>query len=370
MTRDESIHEAFMRRALKLAGKYKPSPNPKVGAVVVKNSIIVGEGAHQYAGGPHAEVIALGQAGEKAKGADLYVTLEPCCHWGRTPPCTDAIIESSVKCVFVGGPDPDNRVSGKGISRLREAGIEVEVPVLEDECLRINRAYSWHRKTGLPWVTLKLAMSLDGRIATRTGDSKWITGEKSRAYVQKLRAEADAVMIGANTARTDNPRLTARLARKTVYPKRVILSSDSEIASDLVMFGEEGETLVITTELASSQCRSRLAQTGARVVTVEAEKGRPSLKAALQALADTGCLSVLIEGGGELAAAALAAGLVQEVAFFYAPVIIGGRDAVPGIGGIGAERMADCLRLSNVTRRSLGDDLLVRGRVGAPPKED
>ncbi len=366
MTRIEPVHEVFMRRALKLAAKYKPSPNPKVGAVVVKNGVVVGEGAHQYAGGPHAEVVALSKAGEQARGADLYVTLEPCCHWGRTPPCTDSVSAAGVARVIIGMRDPDPKVCGKGLEKLSAVGIEVIGPVLEDRCIDLNRAYIAHRTAGLPWVTLKLAMSLDGRIATRTGDSKWITGEKSRAYVQSLRAEADAVMIGANTARTDNPRLTARLARKTVYPRRVILSSDCHIPSNLAMFGEEGETVVITTDLALPACRDRLKESGAKVLTVDSENGRPSLRSAMEALGEIGCLSVLIEGGGELAAAALESGLVRDVAFFYAPVIIGGTCAKPGIGGIGAERMADCLRLFKVTHRKLGADWLVRGLTTQP----
>lgn len=371
MTPTPSVDEVFMRRAIRLAVKFRPSPNPRVGAVVVKDGVIVGEGAHQFAGGPHAEVIALEKAGEAARGADLYVTLEPCCHWGRTPPCADAIIESGIACVHVGTYDVDRRVCTKGVQRLRDAGIKANVPVLGSECLGMIRDYAWHRSTGLPWVTLKLAMSLDGRIATRTGDSKWITGEKSRAFVQKLRAEADAILVGANTARNDNPRLTARLQRKTLYPRRAILSSDCDIPNDLQMLALEGQTFVITTEMAPSERRQGLQSAGARVVTVESHHGRPCLSAALKVLGDEGCLSVLIEGGGELAAAALEEELVSDVAFFYAPIIIGGRDAVPGVGGVGAERVAECLRLFKVKYRKLGDDTLIRGYPdGYGPEED
>ncbi len=370
MTRIEPVHEVFMRRALKLAAKHRPSPNPKVGAVVVKGGVVVGEGAHQYAGGPHAEVVALAKAGEQARGADLYVTLEPCCHWGRTPPCTDAVIAAGIARVIIGMKDPDAKVAGKGIEKLTEAGIEVVGPVLEEECARINRAYIYNRKskTGLVWVTLKLAMSLDGRIATRTGDSKWITGEKSRAYVQKLRANVDAILIGANTARIDNPRLTARLGKKTLYPKRVILSSDCNLPTDLAMFSEPGETIVMTTGLAPAENRQRLEAVGASVIAVQDDIGQPYLDDVLKTLGEMGCLSVLIEGGGELAASFIEDESVCDVAFFYGPVIIGGKDAVPGIGGVGEERMATCPRLSKVTIRRLGEDFLLTGEIGGSPE--
>jgi diaminohydroxyphosphoribosylaminopyrimidine deaminase/5-amino-6-(5-phosphoribosylamino)uracil reductase len=334
-----------------------------VGAVVVKNGEIVGEGYHPRAGEPHAEVFALRDAGEAARGAVMYVTLEPCRHQGRTPPCTRAIIEAGVSEVHAAMVDPDPKVAGKGIEELRSAGIMVHCPLCEDASRRLNEAYIKHRTTGMPFVILKSAMSLDGRIATRTGDSKWITNERSRAYSHRLRSRVDAILVGAATARTDDPQLTARLGRRVFRPIRVVITETGDLPDDLAMLCGDGECLVACPPSAEAESLRKLERAGARILTLSLSGGRASMADLMRQLGEMGCPSVMIEGGGEVAASALAERVVDKVVFFYAPKIIGGREAVPAVGGEGAANVASSIKLDRITLRRFGEDFVVEGYV-------
>lgn len=352
----------YMRRALALARRGRTSPNPMVGAVVVRDGRIVGEGYHRRVGEPHAEVHALRRAGEAARDAVMYVTLEPCCHHGRTPPCTDAVVAAGIARVVAAMPDPDPKVAGKGFAKLRQAGITVESGVCEDEARLLNEAYIKHRTTGMPFVILKSAMSLDGKIATRAGDSKWITNERSRAYAHRIRSRVDAIVVGAGTVRSDDPALTARVGGKTYYPKRVVLVGENGFAEVAEMLSLPGEAvLAATAQIAPSLMK--LERPGVRILTLDACGGRPGLRQLMSKLAAMDCLSVLIEGGGEVAASALEERVVDKVVLFYAPKIIGGRGAVGAVGGLGAERVADAISIERTRLRRFGDDFAVEGYV-------
>lgn len=359
-------HADYMNRAVQLAARGRTSPNPMVGAVVVKNGIIIGEGYHPKAGEPHAEVFALGDAGEGARGAVMYVTLEPCCHQGRTPPCTEALIKAGIAEVYIAMVDPDPKVESKGIEELKSAGIKVHVPVCEDQARLLNEAYIKHRTSGLPFVTLKSAMSLDGRIATRTGDSKWITSERSRAYAHKIRAKSDVILVGSSTARFDDPSLTARLGRKIYYPSRVVVTSSGDLPDNLKMFCEQGDCIVAAAPSASTASLLKLERAGARIITLSQVEGRPSMRDLMVQLGKLGYLSVLIEGGGEVAASALNERVVDKVLYFYAPKIIGGVGARPSVGGPGAETIAQAIKLDRIRVKRFGDDIAVEGYVSYP----
>lgn len=356
----------YMRLALRLAKRGRTSPNPMVGAVVVKDGVIVGKGYHPRAGDPHAEVFALRAAGDQARGATLYVTLEPCCHTGRTPPCTEAIIESGIARVYAAMADPDPKVSGRGLARLRQTGVAVECGLCESEAAALNEAYIKHRKTGLPLVILKLAMSLDGKIATSTGDSKWITGEPSRAYAHRIRRQVDAIVVGANTVRVDDPRLTARIGKRVCYPTRVVVTESGDIAEDAALLAEPGKCIIAASKRANKQSLRKLERAGARILTLKDHAGRASISDLMRQLAELGYMSVLIEGGGEIAASALEERVVDKVVFFYAPRIIGGRAAVSSIGGVGAREIASSITLEAMRVRRFGEDLAVEGYVVYP----
>ncbi len=353
----------YMRRALELAARARgrTAPNPMVGAVVVSGGELVGEGWHHRAGEAHAEVNAFRAAGSAARGGTLYVTLEPCCHWGRTPPCTDAVLASGVRRVVVAMPDPFPKVDGGGLRILREAGLEVEVGLLEAEARELNRAYLKAVQSGLPWVTLKMAVSLDGRIATRTGDSRWITGPAARRHVHRLRDWNDAVLTGIGTVRADDPELTARNpgARN---PLRVVVDAraDTPLDSRLVRSARAVPTLLATGP-GSDVLPYEAA--GLAVERVPAPDGRIALEPLLRRLVQRDVHSVLCEAGGELAGSLLDGGLVDEVAWFIAPLVIGGRLAPAAVGGTGAARMADALRLQGVRTRRFGADLAIFGYV-------
>ena len=353
----------YMRRALRLAEKARgrTAPNPMVGAVVVSGGEIVGEGWHHRAGEPHAEVLAFRAAGDAARGGTLYVTLEPCCHYGRTPPCTEAVLASGVRRAVIAMADPFPRVSGGGLKILREARLEVECGLLEPEARELNRAYLKAVQSGLPWVTLKMAVSLDGRIATRTGDSRWITGEAARRYVHGLRDGNDAVLTGIGTVRADDPELTARLPRAR-NPLRVVVDARGELPTEskLVRTACETSTLLITGPDAATEALEAL---GVQVVRVPLAGSRVELDAALRALVGRGVHSVLVEAGAELAGALLDARLVDEVAWFIAPKLIGGREAPAAVAGLGVERMAEALELHSVRTRRFGPDLGIFGYV-------
>jgi len=353
----------LMRRALSLAARARgrTAPNPMVGAVIVANGQIVGEGWHPRAGEPHAEVFALRNAGEAARGATLYVTLEPCCHFGRTPPCTQAVLAAGIRRVVVAMADPYPKVAGGGLTQLREAGLEVECGLLEEEARELNRAYLRAVQFGLPWVTLKMAVSLDGKTATRTGDSRWITGERARAYVHRLRNWNDAVIVGIGTARADDPQLTARL-RGARNPLRVVVDPRGELAmeSQLVRTAAEIPTLLAVGEGCDG---GRFQERGVSVEAIPQQGRWLDLEELLRRLVARGIHSVLCEGGSGLGASLLEAGLVDEVAWFIAPKLVGGREAPGAVGGTGIERMADAWTLEKVRYRRFGEDMAVLGYV-------
>ncbi|MGC8784043.1 MAG: bifunctional diaminohydroxyphosphoribosylaminopyrimidine deaminase/5-amino-6-(5-phosphoribosylamino)uracil reductase RibD [Armatimonadota bacterium] len=357
------LEEIFMRRALALARRGYTAPNPMVGAVLVKDGRVVGEGYHRRAGMPHAEVEALRRAGEKARGATLYVTLEPCSHWGRTPPCTDALIEAGVRCVYAAMQDPNPQVAGKGFEKLREVGIEVQVGVLEERARQLNEVFIKYHTTGMPFVTVKAAMSLDGKIATHTGDSKWITDEPARRLVHRLRARHDAVMVGVGTVLKDDPLLTARLPRlkEPLHRLRVIVDSRLRCPEEArVLSVEDSPTLIATTASAPPEKVARLRERGVEVAMLPADDGRVDLRALMTMLAQRGVTGVLCEGGGTLIAALFARRLVDKVMFFYAPRIIGGREAPTAVEGDGCAHMEGCLRLDRVYWRKIGRDMMVQ----------
>ncbi len=354
-----------MRRALQLAARARgrTAPNPMVGAVVVKHGRVVGEGYHHRAGEPHAEVHALRAAGAKARGATLYVTLEPCCHHGRTPPCTDAVIAAGIARVVAAMEDPDPRVGGQGLKTLRRAGIEVEVGLLEPEARRLNEAYLKHTTTGLPFVSLKAAMSLDGKIATVGGESQWITGEAARAYGHRLRSQHQAILTGVETVLADDPALTVRHTRGA-NPLRVVADSRGRTPTTArLLTADPRPAIIAVTDRAPAARRRALAAAGADVWLLPAQGGHVDLEALLRRLAEGGVQSVLLEAGGTLTAAALAAGLVDRVYFFLAPCLLGGATARTPVEGPGVARLAERHCLRNLQVRRVGEDLLIIGEV-------
>jgi diaminohydroxyphosphoribosylaminopyrimidine deaminase/5-amino-6-(5-phosphoribosylamino)uracil reductase len=364
-----TLHERFMKQALGLArkGAGRVSPNPMVGALVVRGGNVVGAGCHRCFGGPHAEVYALEQAGGLARGADIYVTLEPCSHTGKTPPCADALIQAGVGRVFVGMADPNPLVAGRGIKKLRAAGIAVETGILESECRRLNESFLKYITTGMPFVALKSAVTLDGRIATRTGDSKWITCPESRRLAHRLRFEADAVMVGSGTVLADDPQLTVRLAGLAAkQPLRVIVDGRlrTPLDSRVVQPEYAAGTLIATSagKAATPKAR-RLLAAGVQVLACPEKGGRIDMRRLLKKLAARGIASVLLEGGAELAASALADGVVDKVYVFYAPKLLGGRQAVGMIGGSGPERIAQAVSIVDMRLRRIRDDILLEGYV-------
>ena len=359
-----------MVRALELAWTVAggTSPNPPVGAVLVRDGRAVGEGCTQPAGLSHAEVVAIDQAGDQARGATLYVTLEPCSHYGRTPPCTDAIIAAGVVKVYVSTIDKNPRVSGSGIDHLRSAGIAVHVGEGQREADELAAPHARLITSGRPLVTAKFAMSLDGKIATRTGDSKWITGEESRRYVHQLRARSDAIVAGIGTVIADDPQLTARGPDGTSLPRqpmRVVVDSSGKLPIESMLLRQPGETLVAMTDGTEAK-RTALEEAGAEAWTTPAVEGRVDLYGLMDELGRRGITSVFVEGGGTLLGSLFDAGLVDRVVAFVAPVIIGGESALSPVGGQGAERIADALRLTDVRTESFGNDVAVTGWCSTP----
>jgi diaminohydroxyphosphoribosylaminopyrimidine deaminase/5-amino-6-(5-phosphoribosylamino)uracil reductase len=348
--------ERFMQRALALArrGLGKTSPNPAVGAALVRNGRIISEGWHRRAGGPHAEVFAL--RGVKAGGATLYVTMEPCSTWGKTPPCTEAIIAADVKRVIVASRDPNPKHNGRGLTALRRAGIRVEAGLLADEATALNEAFNKWVTTGIPLVIAKAAMSLDGKIATRTGDSQWITSEAARREGHKLRATMDAIMVGANTVIRDNPQLTLRHGVRGKQPWRVVVDGRGRCprTSRLFTDAHHQRTIVLTTSHSSAHWRRNLGQSGVHVFIVKGTGGRLNLRAALRVLGKLDITSVLAEGGGEVLGSLFDARLIDRVALFYAPVVIGGRGAVTAVAGEGSSKIKHAVRLLDCHWRQIG----------------
>lgn len=352
-----------MKIALRLAARGHTSPNPMVGAVVVKDGLIVGKGYHPKAGEPHAEVFALRRAGKEAKGSTLYVTLEPCSHFGRTPPCADAVIEAGIARIVVAMVDPNPKVSGQGLDRLRKAGVEVTVGLMEEQACQLNEAYIKFITTGLPFVTLKMAMTLDGKIATHAGDSKWVSGEQSRCMVHRLRSRADAIVVGAGTALADDPSLTVRTGKSTWQPARVIVDEVAGIKPNARIFAAEGgEVIIATTSRAAAEDLRKLEAAGARIVIVDGKDGLVDIAALFRELAAMGMIDIILEGGGEINASALQAGIVDKVVMFLAPKIIGGRHAKTPVEGIGAASMAEALQLTDLQFRRCGEDIVITAR--------
>ena len=354
-----------MRRAFELAWRAVglTSPNPPVGAVLARDDRVVGEGFTQPAGQSHAEIVALTRAGDLSRGATLYVTLEPCSHHGRTPPCTDAIIAAGVAEVWVSTTDKNPRISGSGIDQLRRAGITVHVGQGQHEADELAAPHAKLITTGRPLVTAKFAMSLDGKIATRSGDSKWITGEESRRYVHELRALSDAIMAGIGTVIADDPQLTARRPDGTPLPRqplRVVVDSSGRIPPESTLLKQPGETLVATVG-GSEEKLASLEDAGAVVLAVPESVGRVDLLALLRELGDRGVTSVFVEGGATLLGSLFDAGLVDRIVGFVAPVIIGGGSALSPVGGVGVDRMVDALTLSDVQAQTFGADVAVTG---------
>ena len=364
-----SEHEQWMALSLELArrGEGRTRPNPPVGAVVIRSGRVVGRGFHPRAGEPHAEVFALRDAGEAARGGELYVTLEPCSHQGRTGPCTEAVLAAGVTKVFIGCTDPNPRVAGRGIERLRQAGLTVECGLLESECRRLIAPFAKHITTGLPFVILKTAMTLDGKTATATGDSKWITSEASRAHVHQCRNRCDAVLTGIGTVLADNPLLTVRGIDKGRNPVRVIVDSalrlplDARILDDL----PNAALIIATTDKASRDKMEILRERGAEVITMPQIVGQVNLASLFADLGRRGLQSVLLESGAELNGEMLRRGFVDRMMVFIAPRIVGGADARGVFGGCGVARMAQSLNLRDLRTARFGDDILIEGEVEA-----
>lgn len=361
MTREP---EYYMRRAISLAkrGAGYVSPNPMVGAVIVKDGKIVGEGYHKKAGLDHAEIVAIKMAGEHCRGASLYVNLEPCCHYGKTPPCTDAIIRAGIAEVFIGMIDPNPLVSGNGIAELRRHGINVKTGILENLCRSLNEFFIKYITTGVPFVILKMACSIDGKVATYTGDSKWISCEESRIYVHRLRSTVDGIIVGVETIIRDDPELNVRFIKSKRHPVRIVVDSHLRIPVNARVFSSKGGRCIVATVDGDSEKEKRLSEMGIDVLRVEGrEDGRVSMKSLLYVLGKRGLSSILIEGGPEVCWSAIEEGVVDKVIFFYSPIIIGGKTSPGPIGGSGFSKLGDVRKLKNVRMRKIGEDFLLEG---------
>jgi len=358
--------ERYMREAIRLSRKGigRTSPNPAVGAVIVKNNRVIGRGYHQRAGGPHAEINALRNAGKAARGATLYVTLEPCSTHGRTPPCTGAIAAAGIKKVVIGDIDPNPLHAGKGIVILKRKGLKVLSGVLADEARALNRTFNKYITQKTPFVTVKAAMTLDGRLATVTGDSKWITNEASRRYAHRLRKAHDAVLVGVATVRKDDPSLDVRYGIRTArQPYSVVLDSRGTIPprSRLLQPGRATRTIVVVTGAASRAARKRIEESGARVVLDRAVCGRVDMCDALKKLADLRITSVLVEGGAQVIASVMQARAADALAVFIAPKLVGGADAPALSAGKGIQTVQNAIQLHNVKIKRFGSDILLTG---------
>lgn len=360
--------DTFMQRALELARRAEgyTSPNPMVGAVIVRDGKVVGEGYHHRAGAAHAEVNALQDAGEAAHGATLYVSLEPCNHHGRTPPCSEAIINAGIAHVVYAAADPNPKARG-GAHRLREAGLKVTSHVCADQAYELNRFFFCHVHTKRPYIIAKYAMSLDGKIATHTGHSQWITGAAARQRSHQLRHAVDAIMVGSSTAIADNPQLTVRTQQNDPrHPLRVVLDSQGRVPLTSKLFSANlpGKTLVATTAAMPAAHADQLTQQDVEVLRLSADsQGRVDLKCLVDALGERHLQSLLVEGGSTVLGALFDAGLVNEVWAFVAPVLIGGAKAPSPLAGTGVMTMAEALRCDDVQVERLGNDMLLRGKV-------
>jgi diaminohydroxyphosphoribosylaminopyrimidine deaminase/5-amino-6-(5-phosphoribosylamino)uracil reductase len=361
----ENKHEDYMRLAMHLAlkAKGKTSPNPLVGAVVVKAGRVIARGYHQKAGLPHAEVRALQQAGKRAKDATLYVTLEPCTHFGRTGPCVDKIIASGIDKVYVGMLDPNPLNNGRGIEALRREGIRVEVGILQERLKKINEVFIKYVTRRIPFITVKVAQSLDGKIATASGDSKWITSDASRAYAHRLRRDFDAVMVGVNTILRDNPRLDHWFFKKELV--KIVVDTQLSTPPEANIFSQNSQVIIATLPSRAGQETEnrKMLAAKARILEVKEKTGQVNLKDMLKKLAQLGVANLLVEGGGTLIGSLFDEGLVDKVLFFFAPKIIGGKDAISSVMGKGISRVDKAIKLKEVKLRRIGEDFLLEGYV-------
>lgn len=354
-----------MNLCLRLASKAKGKtwPNPMVGALVVRNTRIVGEGYHQKAGLAHAEIMALEKAGKKAKGASLYVSLEPCTHFGRTSPCVDKIIESGIKEVIVGMIDPNPINNGRGIQILKQHKIKVKVGFLEDRLRRLNEVFIKYITQRTPFVTVKVAQSLDGKIATKTADSKWITSDRARAYAHRLRRSYDAIMVGVNTIIRDNPKLEVWFSRR--QPHKIVVDSQLSTMQDANIFSKNSSAIIVTlpVKLGQETENRKILAAKARILEVKEKEGQINLKDMMKKLAQLEITNILVEGGGTLIGSLFDEGLVDKVLFFISPKIIGGKEAISSVMGRGIARIDRIIKLKDVKLRRIGEDFLIEGYV-------
>jgi len=362
------LEKKFMKLALKLAekGRGRTSPNPMVGAVIVKNGKVIAKGYHRAFGEAHAEINALKEAGSKARGATMYVTLEPCCFFGKTPPCTEAVIKGGIKKIFIATKDLNPLNNGKGISILRKNKIDVEVGLMADEASLINEVFNKYVTTKMPFVTVKVAQTLDGKIATVTGDSKWISSEGSRKHVHKLRSQSDAIMVGANTITRDDPLLNCRLQTTKAdkqKPIKIVLDSNLRISEDARIFSKDSPApvIMVTTRKAGGEKIDVFRKAGTEVIPALSLDEQISLKWLMRELGRRRITSVLIEGGGETIASALKEKIVDKAIFFIAPKIVGGKSAPTSVAGDGIKQINRALSLKNVRTEKIGPDILVEG---------
>ncbi len=357
-------HTTIMKYAITLAkrSRNRTLPNPQVGAIVVKDDKIVGEGYHKKAGGPHAEVYAINSAGKRSKGGTLYVTLEPCSHYGRTPPCTDLIIKTGIKKVFVSMIDPNPLVSGKGVEILKSSGIDVEVGLLEEEARDLNEVYIKNVTRKMPYIIFKSAMTLDGRTATKNGDSKWVTSDVSRSIVHRLRSNVEGVMVGIGTVLKDNPSLTTH-GIEDDCPWRIIVDSRLRIPSHARVLNDRfrDKTLVVTTYNAQRQKIKHLETKGIRIIQVASKEGRVDLKRMLRKLYELNIYRLLVEGGATLAGGLLKEKLIDRIIFFIAPRIIGDGRGV--FEGFGFSHIKYTRQIKDVIIKRIGADIMIEGKL-------
>ncbi|MCR1950037.1 bifunctional diaminohydroxyphosphoribosylaminopyrimidine deaminase/5-amino-6-(5-phosphoribosylamino)uracil reductase RibD [Clostridium sp. DSM 100503] len=360
------MDKKYMQLAIDLAknGKGKVNPNPLVGAVIVKNRKVIGQGYHKKYGGNHAEIEAINNSTESVEGATIYVTLEPCYHYGKTPPCVDKLISSKISRVVIGSLDPNPLVSGKSIDKLKQVGIEVNVGVLEEECFRLNEVFMKYIKTKKPYVVLKSAISLDGKIATKTGESKWITGEISRLKVHELRNELSAIMIGINTVLQDDPSLTCNINNGR-NPIRIIVDSNLRIPLDskILKNSHNYKTIIATTKDADLKKKKLIEELGAEVLIIKSLNNKVDLNDLMIKLGELKIDGILLEGGGELNFSALKAEIVDKVMIFIAPKIIGGRNSKTSIEGEGINLLSESYKIYNLKTENLGEDILLTGYI-------
>ena len=358
-------HNYFMNLAMRLAlkAKGKTSPNPMVGAIVVKNGLIIGKGYHERAGLPHAEVVALDEAGEKAKGASLYVTLEPCSHFGRTPPCVNRIIKSGIKNVYVGMIDPNPLNNTRGMNALKQNKIKVEVGFLEESLKKINEPFIKYISKGMPFITVKIAQSLDGKIATKKGDSKWITSDKARGYAHRIRQRYDAIMVGVNTVLRDNPKLTSWFSKK--HPVKIIVDSQLSTPQEANIFSPNSKVIIVTLPTSAGQQTEnrKILREKAKILEVKEKGGQINLRDMMKKLAQLEITNIIVEGGGTLIGSLFDEGLVDKVLFFISPKIIGGKEALSSVMGKGISRIDKAIKLKDIQFRRIGEDFLVEGYI-------